>query len=832
MAPSAGRVVAILGPTNTGKTHLAIERMLAHASGMIGFPLRLLARENYDRVVRLKGANAVALVTGEEKIIPPYARWWICTVESMPLEREVACLAVDEIQLCADPDRGHIFTDRLLHARGLDETLFLGADTIRPLLQRLVPRAEFVTRSRLSTLSYAGHKKVTRLPPRSAIVAFSAAEVYETAEVIRRQRGGTAVVLGALSPRTRNAQVAMYQSGEVDYLVATDAIGMGLNMDVDHVAFARLHKFDGNQSRRLTPSEIGQIAGRAGRHMSNGTFGTTGDAGELDPELIEKVETHHFDTLKHLYWRNSDLDFRSPTALLKSLDARSPAAALMRARPADDQIALQALSRDEEIERIATTRDRVRLLWEVCQVPDFRKVMSDAHARLLAQMFKHLSSASGRLPVDWIANQVARLDRVDGDIDTLVQRIAHVRTWTYVSHRIDWTPDPAHWQELTRGIEDRLSDALHERLTQRFVDRRSSALAKLLSDGGDLLAGVTPDGAVVVEGHPVGKLEGLRFTPDPVAQVEDGRAVLSAARRALREEMRRRIAALESDDDSNFTLDEDGAVRWREHPVAQLTQGTTPLQPRVRALSSELLGTAEAQRVNARVESWIAREVARRLSALAKLSDAQLDGAARGVAWELVRALGLVPRTQVETQLHAMDKTARTALRALGVAIGAEHVYLTSAGKPAAATLKRVLWRIFSNYRDVLPSLPMGPVSIAADRDVPAGFYDAIGWPLAGTRAVRVDVLDRFAQTLIRATKPDGTLAPDPAWSRRLGCALSDAESVVIALGWRKIVDENGARFRRMRRPRANNARRGTLPVDGPFASLQMLRRDKQRGDE
>jgi ATP-dependent RNA helicase SUPV3L1/SUV3 len=582
----------------------------------------------------------------------------------------------------------------------------------------------------------------------------------------------------------------------------------------------------------LTPAEIGQIAGRAGRHMSNGTFGTTGDAGELEPELIEKVETHHFDTLKHLYWRNSDLDFRSPTALLKSLDVRSPSAALMRARPADDQIALQALARDEEIERVATTRDRVRLLWEVCQVPDFRKVMSDAHARLLGQIFKHLTSPSARLPVDWIANQIARLDRTEGDIDTLVQRIAHVRTWTYVSHRADWTPDPAHWQELTRGIEDRLSDALHERLTQRFVDRRSSALAKLLSDGGDLLAGVTPDGAVVVEGHPVGKLEGLRFTPDPVAQAEDGRAVLSAARRALREEMRRRVAALEGDEDSHFTLDEDGSVRWREHPVAQLLQGATPVLPRVRALPSELVGVAEAQRVGARVESWITREIARRLGPLAKLAEAQLDGPARGVAWELVRALGLVPRAQVETQLRAMDKTARTALRALGVAIGAEHVYLTTAGKPAAATLKRVLWRVFANYRGALPTLPSGPVSIAADRNVPAGFYDAIGWPLAGTRAVRVDVLDRFVQTLIRATKADATLAPDPTWARRLGCALSDAESVVIALGWRKVVDEGGAQFRRVRRPAPRSRDgRGTQPPDGPFASLQTLRREPRRGE-
>ena len=462
--------IAVLGPTNTGKTHLAIERMLGHRSGMIGFPLRLLARENYDRIVRLKGEKAVALVTGEEKIVPAHPNYWVCTVEAMPLDRSVEFLAVDEIQVAGDPDRGHIFTDRLLYARGSEETMFLGAETIRPLLRNLVSGIEFVSRPRFSKLAYTGPKKLTRLPPRSAVVAFSVQDVYALAEQMRRQRGGTAVVLGALSPRTRNAQVAMYQAGEVDYLVATDAIGMGLNMDVGHVAFSSLVKFDGWAPRRLHPAELAQIAGRAGRYMSDGTFGATGELGALDPELVDAIEEHRFDSLKVLYWRNSDLDFRSIDLLQRSLEAPPPAPYLRRAREAEDVQALAALARDPDIVPLAQAPAALRILWEVCQVPDFRKILSDAHVRLLKRIFLYLMGPEAKLPEVWVASQLAALDRPDGDIDTLVQRIAFVRTWTFISHRAEWLPNAAHWQDRARAIDDRLSDALHERLTQRFVD--------------------------------------------------------------------------------------------------------------------------------------------------------------------------------------------------------------------------------------------------------------------------------------------------------------------------------------------------------------------------
>ncbi len=542
------RVKAVLGPTNTGKTHLAIERMLAHASGIIGFPLRLLARENYDRMVAQKGARHVALITGEEKIVPPDARWFSCTVEAMPLDRDAEFLAVDEIQLCADPDRGHVFTDRLLHARGLVETMFLGAETIRPLLQRLVPQASVETRPRMSQLSHAGLVKLVRLPPRSAVVAFSAADVYAIAELIRRRRGGCAVVMGRLSPRTRNAQVALYQDKEVDFLVATDAIGMGLNMDVDHVAFASLRKFDGQRPRRLSAAEVAQIAGRAGRGMRDGTFGTTGQCRPLDDDVVAAVEAHSFDALDQLCWRNSDLDLTHVDTLLAGLTAPPPGPGLVKGNDAADLETLTALAQEPETRRLAQGRRMVRRLWEACQIPDFRKLADDTHTRLCARVFGHIARDQ-RLPTDWLASQIGALARADGDIDTLMQRLSGVRVWSYIAARTDWVQDSPHWQGRAREVEDLLSDALHERLTSRFVDRRAALLMRRLEAGEkeELLSAVTRRGDVVVEGHSVGRIGGFSFFPDPAAVGDEKKLVLRAARRALREEMPRRVALVEAD---------------------------------------------------------------------------------------------------------------------------------------------------------------------------------------------------------------------------------------------------------------------------------------------
>jgi ATP-dependent RNA helicase SUPV3L1/SUV3 len=831
-----GRITAVLGPTNTGKTYLAIERMLAHRTGMIGFPLRLLARENYDRIAKARGPGAVALVTGEEKIVPANPQYFVCTVESMPLDRAVAFLAVDEIQLCADPERGHVFTDRLLHARGTEETMFLGSDTMRPLIRRLVPECEYVSRPRFSKLTYAGPRKLTKLPPRSAVVAFSATDVYATAELLRRQRGGTAVVLGALSPRTRNAQVGLYQAGEVDYLVATDAIGMGLNMDVDHVAFARLSKFDGISPRRLKATEIAQIAGRAGRHMRDGTFGTTGEAEGLDEETVERVENHEFEPLTTIMWRNSRLRFESPQALLRSLDQRAPAPELIRAREADDQLALEALSRDAEVARVATDRASVALLWEVCQVPDFRKVLSDAHTRLLGQIYLHLAREPWRLPEDWVARQVDRLDRVEGDIDALVARIAHVRTWTYVSHRADWLADTRQWQERTRQIEDRLSDALHERLTQRFIDRRSAMLVRSLKGGGELMGAVRPDGEVLVEGHPVGRIRAFRFELDPDAAAEDARALLTAARRALRGEVDRRLAAFEAAPDAEIALRPDGALAWKGDPVARLAAGPSVLAPVVLPLQDDLLDGAQRERLRARLVRWLEAEIGRRLEPLLRLRDADaagvpLSGAARGLAFQLVEGLGCLPRPALAVQIEGLGKADRQALARLGVRLGTGHVFLPAVVKPAAVELCGILWAIRHGLPLPAPVPPPGRVSVPA-AGAPAGFWAAVGYPPTGPRAIRVDMLERFERELYRRAEA-GPIEATPDLAQLIGASVEDLHGALAALGYRRRADAEGKEtWRRRRGPRGGRpggappAPRGPA-ADSPFAALRHLSGDR-----
>src|SRR5438128_9738246 len=562
-------VTAVLGPTNTGKTHLAIERMLAHSSGMIGLPLRLLAREVYNKIVGTMGERAVALVTGEEKIKPANPRFWVSTVEAMPRDLDVAFLAVDEVQLGADLERGHVFTDRMLHRRGRDETLMLGAGTMRPMVERLLPGANIVSRARLSRLTYAGEKKLTRLPRRSAIVAFSAAEVYAIAELIRRQRGGAAVVLGALSPRTRNAQVALYQSGDVDYLVATDAIGMGLNLDVDHVAFAADRKFDGYQFRHLNPAELAQVAGRAGRAMRDGTFGTTGRCPPFDDELVQALQSHSFEPVKVLQWRNTALDFTSIGALQASLAETPKQNGLTRAPIAEDILVLEHAARDDEIRFLANSRHAVERLWDVCQVPDYRKISPATHAELATTLYGFLMR-EGTIPTDWFARQVEEADRADGDIDTLSNRIAHIRTWTFAANRPDWLVDPEHWQGVARAVEDKLSDALHDRLTERFVDRRTSVLMRRLRENATLETNIGKTGEVVVEGHVIGRLDGFMFTPAASAAGSEAKALASAAQKALAGEIDARATRLAQAADGQLVLATDDTIRWLGQPVGKL----------------------------------------------------------------------------------------------------------------------------------------------------------------------------------------------------------------------------------------------------------------------
>jgi len=748
----SGRLTAVLGPTNTGKTYLAIERMLGHESGMIGFPLRLLARENYDRMVQIKGASQVALITGEEKIAPASARYFVCTVESMPVDRPVSFLAIDEVQMAADPERGHFFTDRILHARGMNETMLLGADTIRPVLNRLLPDIDVIARPRFSQLTYVGPKKATRLPRRSVVVGFSANEVYAIAELIRRQRGGTAIVMGALSPRTRNAQVEMFQSGEVEYLVATDAIGMGLNMDVNHVWFASLRKYDGRQMRPLRNVELAQIAGRAGRHMNDGTFGTTIDVGGLDEETVEAIENHRFDPLRDVQWRNTDLSFRSIPDLIASLNEAPPHAALQRVREQDDQLALQTLAAHSEFLPRLHTAPRVRLLWEVCQVPDFRKTMTEEHTALLGQLFTHLTQGGERLPEDWIDSHVKRLERYDGDIDTLMARIAHVRTWTYISHRADWIQRSVHWQERARALEDKLSDVLHQRLTQRFVDRRAALLVRRSRDEGEMTSSVAAAGEVTVEGEHLGRIEGFRFVPDTTegpdgAKVADQKTVLSAALKALRQDLPARLQAFAASPDGELVFDGQLRVCWGGGPVARLLPSGDVLAPKIEALASDLLDGPSREDVRKRAATWVETRIRLGLSELtdARAASEQLPAGARGIVFQLAENLGVLSRRPIEQQLTELGEEDRKALAKLGVRVGVFSLYFPSMLKPVPIRLRAGLWMVAKN-RDTIPTLPAeGRTSMDLPANAERDFYAAIGYLPLGNHAIRADMVERLA---------------------------------------------------------------------------------------
>src|SRR5882672_9081163 len=760
-----GRLTAVLGPTNTGKTHFAIERMLGHRSGMIGLPLRLLAREVFDKIVRLKGQADCALITGEERIIPPFPRYFVCTVEAMPVDIPVAFLAVDEVQLATDLERGHVFTDRLLHARGEEETMWLGASTMRGAIARIAPETHFITRPRFSDLAYTGPKKLSRLPRRSAIVAFSVEDVYGLADTVRSQRGGAAVVMGALSPRTRNAQVELYQSGEVDFMIATDAIGMGINMDVDHVAFAAREKVDGRTMRLLKPEEIGQIAGRAGRYMNDGTFGVTGDSEPFDAELVQQIENHRYDPVKVLQWRNSALDFGSLDGLLMSLEAPAPARGLIKSRPVSDQWTLQTLARDEDIRKYASAPAAVRLLWQACQLPDFRKLTADEHARLAGQIFRYLVSPEGVLPEDWLARQIARLDIIDGDVDTLSGRLAQIRTWTYAAHRQGWTADPSHWQAETRAVEDRLSDALHERLTQRFIDKRTALLMRHLRDEEHLVLGLDESGAVSLGSEHVGKLDGFRFAPDPRAEGIHGRTLRTAALRGLEGEIVARARALAQAPDAAITLSEHARLWWSGSAVARLSAGAHPLSPIVELFADDLLKAELRELVQSRLETWITDHIARLLEPVVALRNAAearnsawdqggLPGPARGLAFRLAENLG---QLGMEHGLLPADmREAARILKRFGVKAGHRAILLARLIRPASSALAAMLWAVHARMENI-PSPPLpGLTSFALDEmanDTPDQFLSAAFFRKIAGRAVRLDILERIEDTLADAKR-------------------------------------------------------------------------------
>ena len=831
-------VRAILGPTNTGKTHLAIERMCGHSSGVIGFPLRLLAREVYDRVVAIKGEKQVALLTGEERIVPPQARYVLCTAESMPipssreeqrgdLPADFAFAAIDEAQLGIDPERGHVFTDRMLRVRGREETLILGSDTLRPMVRELLPEAEIVSRPRFSTLRYAGSVKLSRLPPRSAVVAFTAEQVYALAEMLRRFRGGAAVVMGALSPATRNAQVAMFQRGEVDYLVATDAIGMGLNMDVTHVAFAGLEKFDGRRQRRLTIAEMAQIAGRAGRHQRDGSFGTLGlsdSSAEFSEEEIEAIEEHRFRPLDFLYWRNPELDFTDVRSLIASLEQRSDDPLLRSAPLAIDLAVLKLIAEDPAI---AARRGAVaRRLWAVCGLPDFRKVGPMHHARMVRRLFSYVGEG-GHIPHEWFAAEVTRLDNMAGDIEALADRLAGIRSWAYIAHRVDWLADPAKWVERTGEVEARLSDALHERLTQRFVDRRTSVLVRDIgARGADALPiTVAADGEVSVGPEPIGHLSGFEFRVDPTARHADKRLLLAAAERRLGDELDRRAKALLDAPDEAFELivEEEGrlAVGWQGNVLARLAAGRSLLEPALRtARALDQLSAQSRAALRARLEAWVDSSVHRHVGALKTLAAAAGDRSTtpgvRALAAMLADSGGAMPRRALIGAIGALEQSDRQALHRLRVRLGPLDVFIPALLKPAAQQWRAALLAA----RDGTP-MPILPAAGAAMLGPEADQRGAmLAYRRLGRDWLRIDLADRLASHAHKVRSAGGDNPVDVELATSVGLDEQALALLMTEVGFAR----SGTSWRWRGRRQQRRERTPQRPPNA-FAELAKLKR-------
>ncbi|MDP3739411.1 MAG: helicase-related protein [Hyphomonadaceae bacterium] len=819
---------------------------------MIGLPLRLLAREVYDRMVREKGAKACALITGEERIRPDTARYFACTAEAMPVGEGADFMAIDEIQLATDPDRGHVFTDRILRARGRHETMLLGADTMRPALQTLDLEIDSERRERFSKLSYAGPIKITKLPKRSAVVAFSAEEVYAIAELLKRQRGGCAVIMGALSPRTRNAQVDLFQAGEVDYIVATDAIGMGLNLDVGHIAFASRRKFDGRQRRFLRADELAQIAGRAGRFRDDGTFGETAECEQFEEETIERIVEHHFEPVDFLNWRNSDLDWSSVAGLLASLRRPSPNVILRRAPEALDEITLTALAQTEDVRTGARTSAHVRRLWDLCTLPDFRKSGPEAHYKLVQLFVEKLIEPSARIKDEWMFQHVEKLDRTEGDIEVLQQRLAEIRTWTYAANRADWLENAETWRGRAREIEDKLSDALHQALMQRFVDRRTSALLKTLNSEEDAPAEIGPAGEVLIEGHRVGQLEGLVFTPDVTGEALAGRALRNAALKSLKPVIESRLLAIANAPDAALSFDTTKAVLVHEcAPVAKLNAGSDWRSPTIELTGARDAHASLREAAQARLATWFADHSKATLAALhdlaAVLDGASLRGAARGAAYQLLETGAAFDRraataTRPAPQLSAED---RVMLNAAGVKSGRVATWLPGLLKPAPAALALSLRAIHSGQ----PCRPApSQSSFALKEQWPEPVLWTAGYLRLGPRAVRADLAERLVSSLsqVRRGSETSAFAVPPELAAQIGCPIADFPAVLRELGLKPAEKdkETGAvklwRFSSIRPPPEHQLRdaKPAPPPTGPFAVLASLvaptpvrqrRRRKQR---
>ena len=792
------KITAVLGPTNTGKTYLAIETMLSFESGMIGFPLRLLAREVYDKIIKKIDLTKVALITGEEKIIPSNAKYYLCTVESMPIDKNLEFVAIDEIQMCSDFERGHIFTDRLLNLRGEKLTMLLGSSTMKKIISNLNADIEFINKERLSKLTYVGHKKISRIDRKSAIIAFSTEEVYAIAELIRRQKGGAAIVMGSLSPKTRNAQVALYQSGDVDFLVATDAIGMGINMDLDHVFFSNLKKFDGKKLRRLNSSEIGQIAGRAGRYLNDGSFGITGDCSEINSEEVESLETHKFEEIRTIFWRNPNLNFNNANSLLISLDEKPNEEWLRRIHECEDEKVLKHFLKDLDKYKIKNNSKELVLLWECCQIPDFVKKTYGHHLEVVSKVFEFLTSSKGQITNRYMKEQLSYLDKLDGNVDSISNRIANVRTWSYVSNKVNWVENQDYWVERTKSLEDKLSDRLHEELSKSFIDKRASILARGLKQDALFDTKIIDNRKVVIDDQFIGELKGLKLDLDlKVGALDtDIKSLKKAARQSISPELQNRIKKIINND--LIELKEDFKIYWGEFPIAKLLPGKDYLKPEFNLIIDDMIDTSEQKKLQVFLEKWINKKINLILKSLIDLKNYKDNKSnIRALAYQLYENNGVIKREDVIDYTKALDQKERKILRDIGVKFGRYHIYLHKLLKPEAVSLRLILWKNFhQKYFNFKPPT-FGLNFLESKKSLNKNFMLICGFEKFDNLFVRIDILERlFIQIINSNTEGKNEIMLVPEMLNLLGCSEDNFVKLIKTMNYKSYQKENKLYFK------------------------------------
>jgi len=822
---SKNKITAVLGPTNTGKTFLAIETMLSFDSGMIGFPLRLLAREVYDKVIKKISPDKVALITGEEKIIPSNAKYFLCTVESMPINKHLDFVGIDEIQMCADHERGHIFTDRLLNVRGDKLTMFMGSSTIRNIVKKLNEDTEFINRDRLSKLSFIGHKKISRINRKTAIIAFSTEEVYAIAELVRRQKGGAAIVMGSLSPKTRNAQVNLYQSGDVDFLVATDAIGMGINMDLENVFFSNLRKFDGKKLRKLNLSEIGQIAGRAGRYLNDGNFGITGNCKDISPEEVELLENHKFEEIKILFWRNSKLNFNNASALIKSLNEKPKKEWLRKIHECEDEKVLKYFLNNLESHNIKDNKDTLELLWECCQIPDFVKKTYGNHIEVVGKVFDFLNGINGKISNDYMRIQLMKLDNLDGNVDSLSNRIANVRTWSYVSNKINWVENQNYWIEKTKILEDRLSERLHEELTRTFIDKRASILARGLKQDMDFKTEIMENDKVVIDGQFIGNLKGLKFEMDLKAGAleTDIKSLKKAARQTVGPELKKRIQLIL--DTGLIEIKNDFKIYWRDFPIAKLEQGKDYLNPEIFIIVDDLLDNKDKQNFSNFIEKWIKEKIELVLKSLIDLKNLkESNSSIKALAYQLYENNGVLKRENVTDYLKKLGQEERKILRELGVKFGRYHIFLYKLLKPEAVSLRILLWKNFhQKFLNLAP--PTFGLNFVEDKNAKnKNFMLLCGFENFENYFVRIDILERlFVQIINSNPDKNKEIRLVPEMLNLLGCNKQNFQKLIEKMNYKTFEKENELYFKYHPKKIIKKSSKRIVTSNSPFKVLKNL---------